>query len=183
MRVIAGAGAIIFSAFAVSAPGAHGPNGEHLDVDSQAQQTENPKFESFTESFELLGEVFSDRVKLYLHDFPTNTPVTNASLELESGSLSANATFNDEQNHYVISDEAFVEQLKQPGEHEIVITILTEDSGDLLASRLMTPEAMASDTQHEDAHHHTLSWATVAIALLCFAGGLVIGRVALRRKS
>ncbi|MCU7555404.1 hypothetical protein OCL06_12480 [Alteromonas sp. ASW11-19] len=182
MKMVAGVGAISYSALVLSAPGAHGPNGEHLDVDPQVHQAQRPTFESFTESFELLGEVFVDRVKVYLHDFPTNTPVADASVELESGSLSAQAGFSDEQQHYVIRDETFVAKLNQPGEHEIVITILTEESGDLLASTLLTPEA-ASEAEQEAAHHHGVSWTMVVIALLCFAGGLVVGRLRWGKKQ
>lgn len=182
MKVVAGVCAISYSTLVQSAPGAHGPNGEHLNVEPQALQAKRPTFESFTESFELLGEVFVDKVKVYLHDFPTNKPVANATVELESGSLSAQADFKSELQHYVIRDEAFVEKLNQPGEHGIVITILTEESGDLLASTLLSPEA-ASEAAHEPIHHHEVSWTMVFIALLCFSGGLVLGRLAWGRKQ
>ncbi|WP_143452305.1 hypothetical protein [Lacimicrobium alkaliphilum] len=175
---------ITFSALAFSAPGAHGPNGEHLDVDTQVQQTENPKFESFTESFELLGEVFSDKVRLYLHDFSTNKPVANASIELESDTLSVQAGFSDDHQYYVIRDEAFVSKLNQPGEHEIVVTILTEEHGDLLASTLLTPEAASAPQHgHEEEHHHAFPWTTVAIALVFFAAGLALAHFVQGRRK
>jgi hypothetical protein len=67
---------LLLSLSAQSSPGAHGPNGEHLDMGQSNQPTQRPKFEMYTESFEVLGEVFSNELIIYLHDFETNTTLS-----------------------------------------------------------------------------------------------------------
>lgn len=78
---------VLLSQVVNASPGAHGPNGEHIDTSNKTAASVNPKFESFTESFELLGELFESQLLIYLHDFKTNAPVVGATIELESGEL------------------------------------------------------------------------------------------------
>lgn len=174
MRVIA-AGFFMHSVVVLSAPGAHGPNGEHLDMDHQKQLSENPKFENFTEAFELLGEVLPERVHLYLHDFSSNMPVSDATVELEIGELSAEALYDATVRHYIVNDSAVVSRLNQPGEHEIVITIFTEDNGDLLAASLLTPQPH-TDSEYED-HHHELEWTVALLSSALLVAGVAFGRL------
>ena len=84
----------VFITKAVASPGAHGPNGEHLDTRTKAAASTNPKFESFTETFELAGELLENQLVIYLHDFKTNTPIADASIDLELGEMSASAEFS-----------------------------------------------------------------------------------------
>ncbi len=174
--------AFIHSGVVFSAPGAHGPNGEHLDIDSRVQRSENPKFENFTEAFEVLGEVLPDKVHLYLHDFPTNRPVADATVELETGELSTEALYDETLKYYLIQDQAFVSKLNQPGEHEIVITIFTEDSGDLLAASLLTPQHQ-SEPEHEEDHHHEFDWTTALIGSAMLVAGIAVGRLSKGKRA
>ncbi|AWL13146.1 hypothetical protein HMF8227_02694 [Saliniradius amylolyticus] len=165
----------LLSAFsALSAPGAHGPDGEHLNTQSRPMQASNPKFEAFTESFELLGEVVGEQVIVYLHDFKTNRPVSDASIELESGQHAAQATFDNTAGRYVIEKADLVNKLNRPGEHDVIATILTETSGDLLATRLITPDATGSE-EHD--HHSHFPWRTIAVGIGLFVAGFAAGRL------
>ncbi|MCW8092942.1 hypothetical protein [Alteromonas sp. ASW11-130] len=171
------------SGIVFSAPGAHGPNGEHLDMENEELHTDNPKFESFTESFELLGEVWPGKVQLYLHEFATNRPVANASIELESGDISANAVYSNTLKHYQLNDKTFVSKLNQPGEHNIIVTILTEESGDLLATTLLTPAIPSSESNDDNHHHHVFSWTSAGIGGALLIAGIGIGYLTRGRRG
>jgi len=123
-----------------SSPGAHGPNGEHLNMEQKNQHTPRPKFEVFTESFELLGEVLSNELIVYLHDFETNTPIQFANIELETGTFVASARYDETQIRYIVNDVNFAAALNTAGEHEVIVTILTKDNGDLLVANFFMPE-------------------------------------------
>lgn len=183
----------------VASPGAHGPNGEHLDMEQSQQQDQQPKFEAFTESFELLAEVFPQQLIIYLHDFETNVPVKGANIELETGTLSATASFDEAKNHYVVANTDFLSMLNSAGEHEVIATVLTENNSDLLLANFVVPDAHsndqhAHDSQNNDSHHneqghaqdheekeekeehHHFPWWALALAIGVFILGFVIGR-------
>ncbi len=174
----------MFSLSAQSSPGAHGPNGEHLDTEQSNQPTQRPKFETFTESFELLGEVFSNELIIYLHDFETNTPIQSASIDLEVGALAASASFDEAQNRYVVNEVNFISALNVGGEHQVVATILTENNGDLLVANFVMPQGngQSSNAGHSDdeAHehgeeHHHFPWWALGLSIIVFALGFLLG--------
>jgi hypothetical protein len=176
---------LLLSLSAQSSPGAHGPNGEHLDMEQSNQPTQRPKFEMFTESFELLGEVFSNELIIYLHDFESNRPTQSASIDLEVGALTASASFDEAQNRYIVNDVNFISALNVSGEHEVVATILTEDNGDLLVGNFVMPEANAqldnAEHSHNESHeqgeeHHLFPWWALGLSIVVFAFGFFFGR-------
>lgn len=186
-RVTALVVCVVFSSLALSkmvsaSPGAHGPNGEHLDTSNSVLASFNPKFESFTESFELLGELFDTQLVIYLHDFKTNVPIEGADIELESGELSARAQYSDTLKAYVLTEQNMLELLNIEGEHEIVLTVMTQDNGDLLLANLNTTKVHVADAQHDDDHHH-IPWFEMFIALLVFTAGFLLGRFNKEKKS
>jgi len=167
--------ALFFASNVQSSPGAHGSDGEHLDVGPSYQLAQRPKFEAFTESFELLGEIFEDELIIYLHDFKTNTPIANAEIEIESATRSAIAVFDGEQNRYVVNNKEWLSIIKEAGEHEIVVTILTDNNGDLLLANLTIPAKEFETNEHNDDHHHFPWWA-VGVAILALTVGFFLGR-------
>lgn len=178
---------VVLSSLALSkmvnaSPGAHGPNGEHLDTSNSVLASVNPKFESFTETFELLGELFETQLVIYLHDFKTNVPIEGADIELESGELSASAEYSDTLRAYVLTEREMLELLNMEGEHEIVLTVMTQDNGDLLVANLSTIKTHTDDEHHEDDHHH-IPWFEVFIVLLVFITGFLLGRNNKEKKS
>lgn len=165
-----------------ASPGAHGPNGEHLDTSNSALASVNPKFESSTESFELLGELLETQLVIYLHDFKTNVPIEGADIELESGQLSASAQYSNKLKAYVLTEKKMLELLNIENEHEIVLTIMTQDNGDLLVANLSTIKALTPDEHHDGDHHH-IPWFEIFIALLVFITGFLFGRINQEKKS
>jgi len=171
----------IFSTFALSliakaSPGAHGPNGEHLDSRNIVLASLNPKFETFTESFEVLGELLESKLVIYLHDFKSNTPVKNASIELESGEFTAAANYSEELGNYYLTDQTMIELLNKTGLHEIVLTVMTEDNGDLLVGNLSNNNVGHTGVVAEEDHHHHFPWWAVALSFSVFIGGFILGR-------
>jgi hypothetical protein len=157
---------LLLSLSAQSSPGAHGPNGEHLDMEQSNQPTQRPKFEMYTESFEVLGEVFSNELIIYLHDFETNTPTQSASIDLEIGSLTASASFDEAQNRYIVNDVNFISALNVSGEHEVVATIMTQDNG----------EHSHNESHEQGEEHHLFPWWALGLSIVVFAFGFFFGR-------
>lgn len=168
---------------AYASPGAHGPNGEHLDSSNKVAASENPKFESFTESFELLGEVFQQQLVIYLHDFKSNIPVEGAAIDIESGELSASASYSDTLKAYTVTEQKMLEQLSSEGEHEIVLTVMSAGNDDLLVANLINSPAKKITTEHEEEHHHHFPWWQVIVSLTIFAAGFLFGRSNKESKS
>jgi hypothetical protein len=164
------------SLIAKASPGAHGPNGEHLDSKKIVLTASNPKFETFTESFELLGELLDNKLVIYLHDFKSNRPVKNASVEVESGEVTAIANYSDELGVYTLTEQAMINLLSQPGAHDIVLTIMTEDNGDLLIANLSNSKT-ESEAVHEE-HEHHFPWWIVFLCVGVFFGGFLVGNLA-----
>jgi len=142
---------------ALAAPGAHGPNGEHLDGPAfKRMQSALPRIETSSESFELVAELRVNELTIIIDRYETNEPVLGASLEVESGMLTATATFRADQGDYVVTDPAMLEALASPGEHALVFTVLAGNDSDLLDSTLIrgNPQADASTSEHDHGHDH-----------------------------
>ena len=167
---------------ALAAPGAHGPNGEHLAGPVVTNTQLAPRFETFSEQFELLAELYDDRLVLHLHHYASNQPVADASLELESAGLTAQARYDSEAGNYEITEPALLQLLQQPQQHELVLTVLTAEHADLLLasfqpSQTATPHASEHehdhDHQHEHDHHkhsHYGRWLAALVLLVLAAG-------------
>ena len=186
-RVTAFIVCVVLSSLALSklvnaSPGAHGSNGEHLDTSNSILASVNPKFESFTESFELLGELFETQLVIYLHDFKTNAPIESADIELESGELSADVQYSESLRAYVLTEQKMLELLNIEGEHEIVLTVMTQDNGDLLVANLNTTKVHTDDEHHDEDHHH-IPWLEIFIAFLVFITGFLFGRFKKEKMS
>lgn len=149
--------------FASASPGAHGPNGEHLDGPAGTVARGNaPRFETKSEGFELVGRLSGGELSMFINRYETNEPVNGAKVELELGKLKAVAPFHSDQGDYAVADEAFLKALAQPGDHALVITIVAGNDADLLEGTLTVP-ANAPGSEH----HH--AWERPAI----IAGGVV----------
>ena len=63
---------------AAASPGAHGPNGEHLDGPAAALAGgAAPRIETFTEAFELVGRLSGGELSVLVDRYETNEPVLN----------------------------------------------------------------------------------------------------------
>ena len=159
-------------------PGAHGPNGEHLD----SPKTDNPKqaglrIEANSDIFELVGTLASGELSIFIDRFVTNEPLLQAQVEVESGALKAQAKFRAEIGDYKIDDPAMLQKLSTPGEHPLVITVIAGKDSDLLDAVLRVPASLAV----ADHHFHWEWWALGALATLVLLG-IAVARLRNQRQ-
>ncbi|WP_233078473.1 hypothetical protein [Rheinheimera soli] len=161
-----------------AAPAAHGPNGEHLTTEQSSGLSITPRFETFSDQFELVAELFPDAVLLHLHHFQDNSPVIDAAIEIETADLTATAVYDEKLQHYLIKAPELLTQLAKQQPHELVLTVIAADKADLLVASY-TP--LSTETKTEPHHHeHIPLWVWAALALMA-ACGFVLGRISQRR--
>ena len=120
-------------ATATAAPGAHGPNGEHLDAPATAGYTaQRPRVTAQSDVFELVAELHEAELSIMIDRFDSNEPLLGAVVEVESAGIKAKATFHDDLGDYALGDEKLLALLKKPGEHAPVFTIVAGNVSDLL---------------------------------------------------
>jgi hypothetical protein len=165
-----------------AAPGAHGPNGEHLDgpaAHSHAPSSNAPRFESHTEQFELVATLADGELSILIDRFATNEPVLGAQVEVESDGRKAVAKFHADHGDYAVADEAFLQGLAKPGEHAVVITVTAGQDTDLLDGVLR----VGNETAEAHGHDHA-----PASRIAAWIGGLLVlaaaafGVLTLRRR-
>lgn len=169
----------------LAAPGAHGPNGEHLDSPpSMRSATTLPRIEVHSEIFELVGEVRPGELSIYIDRYDTNAPVLDAQLEIEAGGVKAAASFRAAQGDYVTNDASLLTTLAAKGAHTLVFTLVTPTDSDLLEGTLVagtSPRAgVAADPAQHDGHDHALEralWWLGGIVAAGLLGGMVWRRV------
>jgi hypothetical protein len=133
------AGLLVAAAAAIAAPGAHGPNGEHLDAPTAMRgATALPRVVAQSETFELVAELRAGELTILVDRYESNEPVLGAQLEVESGVLKAVAAFRAEQGDYAVTDAAMLKALATPGEHGLVFTLVAGNDSDLLDGTLVT---------------------------------------------
>ena len=163
-----------------AAPGAHGPNGEHLDEKTQiTSSTSSPRVEAKSELFELVANLKPGELSILVDRYESNEPVLGAQLEVESGSLKAVAAFRADKGDYVVTDAALLKALAAPGEHALVFTLMAGKDSDLLDGTLLvggTAVAAGDDGHsHDDGltHDHGLeraAWTGAAVLGLGLLG-------------
>lgn len=168
-------------------PGAHGPNGEHLDSPTTMRAASAlPRIEAKSEAFELVAEMRAGELVIVIDRYETNEPVLGAKLEVESGSLKAAGVFRAEQGDYVVTDAAMLKALGAAGEHGLVFTLVAGKDSDLLDGTLVNAGGRAavavatSDHGHaagNDAHEHShelerAAWIGAGAAALGLIGGI-----------
>ncbi|MFT7772781.1 hypothetical protein [Roseateles sp.] len=132
---------------AFASPGAHGPNGEHLDGPAAAAVgTGLPRIEAHSEAFEIVGRLGASDLVLYVSRYETNEAVLGAKLDVEFGTLKAPAAFQSEGGSYRVADAKFIEALHRAGSHALVFTLTAGADSDLLDGTLAV-------TAHDDHGH------------------------------
>lgn len=173
---------------ALAAPGAHGPNGEHLDSPSTMRAASAlPRVEAKSEAFELVAELRASELTILVDRYESNEPVLGAKLEVESGPLKAIAAFRAEQGDYVVTDAAMLKALAAPGEHGLVFTLVAGKDSDLLDGTLVGTAARVAASAKDDHghahggddhghdHDHELeraAWIGAGVAVLGLIGGI-----------
>ena len=167
---------VLMPALTWAGPGAHGPNGEHLDSPKMDNPTQaGLRIEANSDIFELVGTLAGGEFSIFIDRFVTNEPLLQAQVEVESGALKAKAKFRAEIGDYKIDDPAMLQKLSTPGEHPLVITVIAGKDSDLLDAVLLVPASLAVD----DHHFHWEWWALGALATLVL---LVIAVARLRNQ-
>jgi hypothetical protein len=139
---------------ALAGPGAHGPNGEHLDgpAATPASTAPHPRVEAKSELFELVATLAGGELSLLIDRYETNEPVLNAQVEIESAGLKAKARFHADHGDYAVDDAALLGQLAKSGTHPLVITVIAGQDADLLDARLVVGNSEAEDAGHGHSH-------------------------------
>jgi hypothetical protein len=180
--------AALAAPLASALPGAHGPNGEHLDVGGAGAGPANavPRLESHSDTFELVATLAGDELSILVDRYDTNEPVLGATVEVESGPLKAVAKFHTDHGDYAVDSKPLLEQLSRPGEHPLVITIVAGDQSDLLEGMLkVTPEQLGHGHDHDQDHDHLFTpvRAAMAGAAVLLLGGSAAWVVRRRRAA
>lgn len=175
-RLLAGL-LVVCSLPALAGPGAHGPNGEHLDAPPGAGGggAAVPRIEASSELFELVGTLAGGALSILIDRFATNEPLVQAQVEVESGGVKAVARFHADIGDFSIDDPALITKLSAPGEHPLVITILAGDESDLL-------EGVLKVSAPADASAHEFAWSRWAAGAAAAAAVLVLAALAWRRR-
>lgn len=158
---------------AVASPGAHGPNGEHLDGLSTtvASAGSRPRLEAKTEQFELVATLGGGELSMLIDRFTTNEPVLDAQVEVESGGLKAKAPFHADLGDYAVADEAMLKLLSKPGEHALVITVIKGSESDLLDGTLKVSAAQSQATADAPSWSRRLAIGVAVLAIVLLTVG------------
>ena len=169
----------LFIAFMVSAivlinPAWAGEGHDHGDAPAAVAGAASPRVSSHSDLFELVGVVDGSELKIYLDRYATNEPITNATIEVETGSIKGIAAAQSD-GSYSFKNDVF----SKPGELAVSFTVLAGKDTDLLAGELKIGKI-------EDAHAHDatgrpwMRWAAYAGGALLV---LAIAVIAIRRRS
>ena len=167
----------MFAMFAMStalaSPGAHGPNGEHLDGPANAAGTASsaPRIETFTEAFELLGHLSGGELSIMIDRYETNEPVLNGALEVQYKDLKAKATFHADLGDYAVDDPKFLAAISTPGTHALLFTLVAGEESDLLEGTLNVA-AVADDQGH--GHPISRLWLLAAVAVVAALAAAIL---------
>jgi len=144
----------LWGACAFAAPGAHGPNGEHLDIPAGAAVggSSAPQFETMSEFLEITGHLHADsqQLRLYINHFDDSEPVLDETTEVElqamlpGGDITAAAKLDAAEGAYVVSDKKLLDALQTAGEYALMMTVIGPEGSrygsDLLEAKLHVPE-------------------------------------------
>ena len=168
---------------AFASPGAHGPNGEHLDAPTgtKGAGASAPGVETFTEDFELLGHLSGGELSIMIDRYETNEPVLGADLEVQYKDLKAKAKFHADHGDYSVDDPKLLAALARPGAHALLFTLVAGDESDLLEGTL-TVAAEAPLHDHDDGIGK--GWlAAMAAAMIAAAAAIFAVRRRRQRKE
>jgi hypothetical protein len=173
---------------ALAAPGAHGPDGQHIagpataDAHGDDGAHIGARIEATSELFELVGRLQGEELSVLIDRYDSNEPVLNAALEVEFGEIKARAQFHADQGDYAFDDPALLAALAKPGQHALIFTVSAGTDNDLLEGILTIAEGYEAHDDHEahgDHDHFLWGWGAALVAALFTLAALI---VLLRRR-
>ena len=125
---------------------AHGDEDHSADAKSKVlasaptpPTTDGQRWEINSPEVELLGILREGKLTLYADHYATNAPLVDAKIELESSGHTVQAEAAADGSYRVAAD-----WLKQPGKHEVVVSVRAGELQDLLISSLEVPAATSA---------------------------------------
>jgi hypothetical protein len=163
-----------------ASPGAHGPNGEHLDGPAAAANGgAAPRIETFSEAFELVGQLSGGELSVLIDRYETNEPVLKGQLEVQYKNLKAKATFHADMGDFSFDDAQLLKALSAPGKHALLFTLVAGDESDLLEGTLV----VAAPAPHDDHGAFDPRWWLGGALLATILLAAVIVRTRAQRKD
>ncbi len=89
-----------------------------------------------SDQFELVARLYPGELGIYIDHWASNTPVLNASVEVELNGKKAVATFHADHGDYAVTDPELLKLLHAEGEHALIFSIDAEKDADLLTGTL-----------------------------------------------
>ncbi len=152
-----------------------GPGHDHGDeAAAAATGSASPRITAHSDLFELMGMVEGNGLKIYLDRYATNEPVTDAKIEVETGSVKGIAALLAD-GTYSFKNDVFA----KPGDLAISFTVIAGKDADLLAGDLKIAIPV-DDHAHDEAGKPWLRWAAYAGSALLLIG---IAAAVLRRRK
>jgi hypothetical protein len=168
---------------ALAGPGAHGPNGEHLDSPAASAGAVLPRVETFTEAFELVGQLSGGELSIMIDRYATNEPVLNGVLEVQYKNLKAKASFHADMGDYAVDDPALLAAISKPGAHPLLFTLVAGEESELLEGTLQVAQAL-EDNDHDHEHAAWSPWLLAAVAaVVLIAAAFVVRRMRQRQGA
>lgn len=166
----------------LAGPGAHGPNGEHLDAPAAHGAAGGvPRIETFNEAFELVGQLSGGELSIMIDRYETNEPVLGGELEVQYKNLKAKATFHADMGDYAVDDPTLLAAISQPGTHALLFTLAAGQE----RSRLEGSLQVAEEDHHQDDGHPAGRrwWLAAAAALVLVAAALLVRHLRQRKET
>ena len=128
--------ALVFLSLLPAAASATAHDGhDHGDSGPVVSGTRSPRFEAKSDLCELVGILEKETLRLFLDRYPSNEPVTDATIEIEVGTSKATAAKQADGTYLLDADI-----LRQPGTVAFTFTVTAGTDVDLLAANLVIPE-------------------------------------------
>lgn len=159
---------LVWPMIALAGPG--GPGHDHGAAPAAVSATLAPRVEAQSDSFELVAVLEGGKLTLYLDRFATNEPVSDARIEIESGTFKAVAQPGTD-SVYAAPGAAFA----QPGQYPLVFTIQAADSSDLLIGTLIVPQP-AGQSAHGYDWTEWMIWIASGVIVVLGAVWLLLRR-------
>jgi len=102
----------------------------------------SPRAEAASENFELVAVARGGRLTVYLDRRSSNEPVTGATVSVETPAGSVDAVADLDGTYALAAPWS-----AQPGGHDLIFTVASDGSAEVLAATLQVPPAIGADTE------------------------------------